>query len=175
VDVRFVSPDLRHLDEVRAEAMALPLFEGERPLRGAIGLVDWRLCGALARAVHAERFHGRSGERLLLSGRPKLPFEKIFVYGVGPRDSFDEQAFSEAVAGLFEALCRARVRTSLCLLPGREAALTPPTEAMELFLGALGEGAEHDEVTLIEEPEAQKEMTPVVERAKRRARAERLD
>ncbi len=175
MDVRFVTSDLRHFDEVRAEAMALPLFAGDKPLRGALGLVDWRLCGALAEAVKAGRFTGEAGERLLLCGRPKLSFDKLIVYGVGARESFDGEAFSDSLRGLFDALGRARVRSSLVLLPGREAGLERAAEAMELFLAAVGDAPDHDEVTLIEEVEAQKEMAPVVERAKRRARAQRLD
>jgi len=176
MDVRFVTSDLRRFHDVRAEALALPLFEGERPHRGAIALVDWRLCGRLGEAIKDGRLTGAAGEHLLLAGRPKLDFEKLFIYGAGPRGAFDDGAFSDAVKRLFGVLTDARIRSTLCLLPGREAGLITPKRAMELFLGAVGEDpAEHDEVTLVEDADAQKEMTPVVDQARRRARARRLE
>jgi hypothetical protein len=177
VDVRFVTSDLRHFDAVRAEAILLPLFFGERPLRGAIGMVDWRLAGKLSMLVKAGRLGGGANERFLVAGRPKLAVDKLFVYGVGPRESFDEAAFSAAVEGVFTTLSSARIRSTVWLLPGREAGLIAPKRAMELFLAAAGEEPtlHHDEVTLVEDPDAQKSMMKVVERARRQRRARQLD
>jgi len=148
VEVHFVPADLRRFDEVLAEALALPLFRDARPSRGALGLVDWRLLGRISDAVRRGRFRGEVGELLLISGRPKLPF--------------------------FAALARARVRTSVCLLPGREGGKIEPRRAMELLVQVLGEDPpDHDEVLLVEDGDAPREMAPVIEQARRRVRARR--
>ena len=49
--IHFALPELAQLDELRCEALALPFFSDERPLRGALGLVDWRLCGMVSSLI----------------------------------------------------------------------------------------------------------------------------
>lgn len=174
MEVRFVSADLRRFDEVRAEALALPLFRDLRPSRGALGLVDWRLLGRVSAAVQGGRFAGDLGEILLVSGRPKLPFDKLFVYGAGDLESFSEESFRAATGGLFRALAAAQVRTSVCLLPGREGGEIEARRAMELLVQVVGEDpADHDEVILVEDADGPREMAPVIEQVRRRVRARR--
>ena len=46
---------------------ALAVFVGpERPLQGFAGFADWRLCGAISRAIRTGLFHAGDGEALLL-------------------------------------------------------------------------------------------------------------
>src|SRR5690349_4139868 len=91
----FVSPELQRWDQLveldgrRPEALLLPFFSDERPLRGAAGLADWRLCGRLSKLLEGGRVVGAFGESTLLPGR-LLPFEKVVLYGVGPSKQFDE-------------------------------------------------------------------------------------
>lgn len=171
MDVRFVQPDLRRLDSLKSEALSLPFFADERPLRGALGLVDWRLSGQISRLILRGRISGAAREKVLVPARPKLPFEKLFLFGLGQREAFDETVFEEAVRQLLDTLSRARVRASVCALPGRSLGLLEPERAMELFLRISGPALEQDEITLVEDAEAQKVMGPVVERERRRASA----
>ena len=39
--------DLARWDESARDCLVLPVFKDDRPLRGAAGLADWRLCGRL--------------------------------------------------------------------------------------------------------------------------------
>ena len=174
MDVRFVPPDLRRLDALKGEALSLPFFADERPLRGALGLVDWRLCGELSRLLVRGRVSGVEGEKVLVPARPKLPFDKLFLFGLGPRESFDEAVFERAIRTMFDTLSRAKVRSSVWVLPGRPFELIAPVRAMELFIQLAGPPAEdeHDEITLVEDPDAHKTMAPVVDRERRRVRAE---
>lgn len=173
MDIRFVPPDLRALDTLKSEAMALPMFSDERPLRGALGLVDWRLGGQISRLILRGRVTGAAAEKVLVPARPKLPFDKLFLFGLGARDGFNESIFEEVTGRMLETLGRARVRSSVWVLPGRPFELIEPVRAMELFLRLAGPevDAEHDEIILVEDAEAQKSMSPVVERERRRARA----
>ena len=172
MEVRFVSPDLRKLDELKSEALALTFFEDERPLRGALGLIDWRLCGRISRMLLNGRASGALSERILIPGRPRLPFQKLILVGAGRRDALDDAVFSEVVEDLLTTLDRARVRQSVIALPGRALDRIRPEVAMAIFLGRSAAHPEQDQVTLIEPPEAQREMLPVFERARRRERAE---
>ena len=171
MDVHFVPPDLRRLDALRSEALSIPFFEDERPLAGTLGLVDWRLSGFVSRLILRGRISGRPGETVLVPARPRLSFEKLFLLGLGPRAHFDENVLREGIARMLETLTEARVRASVLVLPGRVLGLIGPVRAMEIFLEVAATQTEHDDVTLVEEADAQRAMEPVVERERRRARA----
>lgn len=171
MDVHFVPPDLRRLDAMRSEALSIPFFEDERPLSGTLGLVDWRLSGFVSRLILRGRISGRSGEGVLIPARPRLSFEKLFLFGLGPRSRFDERVLRDATSRMLTTLTKARVRASVLVLPGRVLGLIGPVRAMELFLEVAAQHPDHDDVTLVEESEAQRAMEPVVERERRRARA----
>jgi hypothetical protein len=66
------------------EAICAFLTEDERPFSGALGLVDWRLCGALSRVVKSGFFHAAPSERLLLPTDGRVNAGRIFVVGLGP-------------------------------------------------------------------------------------------
>lgn len=172
MEIRFVAPDLRRLDELKTEAIALPFFEDERPPRGALGLVDWRLCGQISRLLLRGRARGAFQETVLVPTRPRLAFEKLFLFGAGPVAELDEPRFLGVVERMLETLDRAQVRGSVLALPGRASRRMPPQRAMELFLAQAAGHPDQDQVILIEDAEAQRAMAPVVEREKRRQRAE---
>ena len=49
VDLRFVAPDLRRLDEAGSEVVVCGVWKDQRPLTGLACLLDWRLAGRLSR------------------------------------------------------------------------------------------------------------------------------
>ncbi len=174
MEVRFVTPDLRRLDELKSEALALGFFEDERPLRLAAGLVDWRLCGQISRLLIRGRATGAVDETLLIPARPRLPFDKLFLFGAGRRADLDDAVVDRVIERMLTTLDRALVRTSVVSLPGRSNDGIAPEHAMRILLGRAAEHPEQDQITLIEPLEAQRAMMPVVERARRRERAEAL-
>ncbi|MEC7520463.1 MAG: leucyl aminopeptidase [Myxococcota bacterium] len=171
MEVRFVPPDLRRLDELKCEAIALPFFTDVRPLRGALGLLDWRLCGQVSRLILRGHATGATDEAVLIPTRPRLTYDKLFLFGAGALSELDDAVFDRVVERMLVTLDRARVRVSVVGLPGRSTGAIEPERAMELYLERMSQHPEHDQVTLIEPPDAQKRMAPVVERAKRRERA----
>ncbi len=172
LDIRFVPADLRKLDELGREALLLPVFLDERPLRGALGLVDWRLCGRISELLRGGRFSGKAGEKLLLPVRRRLSVEKLFLFGTGVRADFGDAAFDSSVGQMLETLRRAKVRSSVCALPGRSTGEIEAGPAMTRFLRLAAQQSGHDEITLIEELPAQKEMAPVIQQERRRVRAQ---
>jgi hypothetical protein len=181
LDLRFVAPDLRALDALKCDAIALPFFEDERPLRGAAGLADWRMCGRISRLLLRGRVRGARGERVLVPARPRLSCEKLFLFGLGARASFDDSVFAAAIADMLETLDGVHARNAAIALPGRSLEVLAPERAIELFFAALaddqrargarGNRLDHDELTVIDDLDAQRAMIPVLERARRRARA----
>ncbi|MCA9581855.1 MAG: peptidase M17 [Myxococcales bacterium] len=171
--IHFTAPDLGRLDELRTEAICLPIFEDQRPVRGALSLVDWRLCGGISRLLESGILTGKWGERALIPSRGKLSMEKIFLYGAGPRGELDDGRFRSAVAEMFRTLRLAKVRESAWSLPGVPS-LPTAARAMELFLAESRDEDFQDELILIESSSSQRKMIPVLERERRKAQAERV-
>lgn len=84
----FCPVSLRALDECQADVLALTLFSDERPLRGLIGLVDWRLRGALSRWVRSGFVSGQWGERVLVPSHGRLTFPRLLLMGLGDKASY---------------------------------------------------------------------------------------
>lgn len=173
MEVRFVPLDLARIDQLRLEVLALPFFEDERPLKGAAGLCDWRLCGSLSRLLVGGRVTGLPDEVTLVPGRPRLPFEKLILFGEGPSADFDAAAAERVTARLLATLGGLRLRSVALSLPGRSNGRASAGDAMRWFLQGIAESDELDEVVIVDDAEAQRAMVPVLEAARRRVRVVR--
>lgn len=170
-ELAFVSPDLRRLDGVESEVLALPFFSDLRPLRGAAGLVDWRLCGFLSKLLIRGRMAGEPGELTLMPSRGRLSVDKVLLVGLGASDAFTPRRFDDAVTRILETATRARMRSCTLELPGRNIGAIAAADAMERFLKIIRDYDELDELLLVEGQMAQRAMDPVLERERRRTRA----
>lgn len=172
MDLRFTTPELPALDQLGSEILVTGIAEGERPPRGVAGLVDWRLAGRLSRLVKSGFVSGRLGEVLMLSGKPKLPFDKVIFVGLGRREEFERAVFQALVERLLETLEGLKARTAVVELPGRHWGAIPAAWAANALLAAVGDSSQHDMWTLIEPLEAQREITAHMIQARRRIRRE---
>lgn len=95
-------------------------FQHDRPLRGAAGRADWRLCGRLSELLRSGAMIGGRGEGTLLTARAGLETPRLMALGLGEREDFDFQALEE-VSG--EAVGRALglgARTLLVPIPAED-------------------------------------------------------
>ncbi len=146
----FVSAAPQSLDELQTELIVLPFFSDERPLCGAAGLIDWRLCGALSRRLMAGYLDGSFGEKAMMTAPPKLKSEGLLLVGLGASTAFDTGVAERACALVVEALTDAKVSVAALALPGRSMGLLPALEAMQLWLTASPRHGELEEVSIIE-------------------------
>jgi hypothetical protein len=122
VELSFRPLTLEALDEAKAEALCLFVREEERPLSGLAGLVDWRLAGRLSGMIRTGLVTGASGEALLTPPGARLPFEKLFLFGIGSLR--DPAELSARVVEALRRLSQAGVRDAALQLP----AGIPPDE-----------------------------------------------
>jgi hypothetical protein len=160
--VHFLAADLSRWDDAEDEALALTFFTDERPLRGAAGLADWRLCGRLSRLLRRERIGGEAGEALLLPPGRRLPFPRLVLLGLGRSQAFDEQAYREHVRRIREIMSRARLRRYAVQPPGRATGLIAARRALELWLEEEHADEHAAEVSLIDTTGAHKEMADIL-------------
>jgi hypothetical protein len=165
----FVSATTASLDELQTEVIVLPFFSDERPLRGAAGLIDWRLCGALSRKLMAGYLDGSFGEKALVTAPPKLKSEALLLVGLGTSTAFDTAAAESACALIAAALAEARVSTAALGLPGRSLGLLPALEGMQLWIAASPRDSELEEVSIIERAEEHRALDSLFDSLRRQA------
>ncbi len=142
------------------ESLALSFFDDERPLRGAAGLADWRLCGRLSRLIVNGRCQGQEGESLIMPAGPRLPFERIFLFGLGGSDKLDDKALASHASWILDVLQRASVRHYALQIPGRATGVIGARRAAEIWKSATA--ASDCSVTIIDSRDSQKKMGDVL-------------
>lgn len=170
MELRFVPPDLRRLDEVGTEIIACGFFADERPPHGTLGLIDWRTAGWLSRFLQRGRMKGTLGEVSMLALRPKLPFDKAIVFGLGERASFDEAAYRATISLMLATFEGLFARSAVVELPGRHVGALTAEHAADIALELAAERPDHDVWTLIEQPEDEKRIVTHMIEQRRRVR-----
>ena len=106
---------LSALDGLDVDALAV--FVGpERPLQGFAGYADWRLCGAVSRAIRTGLFAAARDEALLLPSGGRVAPPRVFCFGV-PEAQLAPDGFLHAARTLCEALARAGSETFATSMP----------------------------------------------------------
>jgi len=123
---------LGSLDGLEVDSLAA--FVGaERPLTGLAALVDWRLAGAVSRAILAGTVTPEHGEALLLPSGGRLHAIRVFLFGL---DDPSPRSSALAVRHACEALRRAGSRAVGLALPAGQ-----PLPAMARAWLEAAEGA----------------------------------
>jgi len=172
LDLRFSTPELRKLDLLGTEIIVSTIASDERPPHGVTGLLDFRLAGRISRQIQAGFATGKVGEVLLIPGKPKLPFDKILLFGIGKRSEFNDPVFRTVLNKILRTLEGLRARTAVVELPGRHFDAISPERAADILLESTGGQKEHDVWTLIEPAEAQRAITQHMIQERRRVRHE---
>jgi hypothetical protein len=170
MDLRFTQPSLRKLDLSGTEVLVAGLAADERPPHGVAGLVDFRLASRVSRLLATDFASGRIGEVLLIPGKPRLPFDKVLLFGMGPLKDFSELAYRAVLEKILATLEGLRARTAVVELPGRHRDAVAPERAADILLEMAGGRTEHDVWTLVEPAEAQRVITQHMIQERRRVR-----
>ena len=172
MDLRFSTPELRKLDLLGTEIIVSTIASDERPPHGVTGLLDFRLAGRISRLIQTGFATGKVGEVLLVPGKPKLPFDKILLFGIGKQAEFNDPVFRTVLNKILRTLEGLRARTAVVELPGRHFDAISPERAADILLESAGGQKEHDVWTLIEPAEAQRAITQHMIQERRRVRQE---
>jgi hypothetical protein len=152
--------DLARWDETPRDCLALPVFRDDRPLRGAAGLVDWRLCGRLSKLVRKQRASADPGETMLLPPGRRLKFKRILWFGLGDAKGYSEDRFRKDLAWISDVMRKAGVTEWAVQLPGRASGLIGARRAVEIIL----EDPElaNQSMTILEDPAGQKDIAELL-------------
>ena len=170
MDLRFSTPELRKLDLLGTEIIVSTIAVDERPPHGVTGLMDFRLAGRISRLIQGGFATGKVGEVLLIPGKPKLPFDKILLFGIGKQNEFNDPVFRTVLNKILRTLEGLRARTAVVELPGRHFDAISPERAADILLECAGSKPMHDVWTLAETLESQRLVTQHMIQERRRVR-----
>ena len=169
----FVAPVLSALDAVPSEVLIGNLWQDQRPCDGVAALYDWRSGNQLSKIIGSGFVSGELGEVILIPGRKRLSFDKILLFGLGPRADFDAQRFeivTRSMVNKLDLLCATQV---VIELPGRTTGQIEPEAATDALLAIVGEASSSREWTLVEENDAKRRIEKHL--LERRTRIRRID
>jgi len=112
------------------EAVCCFVTEDERPLTGAAGFVDWRLCGGFSRLLKTGFFTGTPGDKLLLPTEQRVPARKLFAVGLGKSTSVTALGLEHALTSAASMLTRAQVESVALAFPVLPKALGPQRDEL---------------------------------------------
>ena len=155
--------DLVRWDETPYDALVLPTFIEDRPLRGAAGLADWRLCGRLSRLVQRAKADGERGETLMLPPGHRLAFKRVMWFGLGSSKGYSEERFRQDAAWIHAVLGDAGARDYAIQAPGRALGVVGARRALELWIDVVP-SAQRLDIGWIEDGAGQKDVSDLLRR-----------
>ncbi|MBA3457195.1 MAG: hypothetical protein H0T42_29200 [Deltaproteobacteria bacterium] len=152
--------DLARWDEAKRDCLVLPVFKDDRPLRGAAGLADWRMCGRLSRLVKTNRASAEAGETMLLPPGRRLKFSRILWFGLGESKGYSDDRFRKDLDWILTVVGKANVTDWAVQPPGRASGLIGARRAVELMMEL--EALDTQPVVLLEDPAGQKDIAELL-------------
>jgi hypothetical protein len=160
-----VTPKLRVVlatqpfERVEAEVAVATFFESDRPLRGAAGRADWRLCGLLSALLEQGRLAGSPSDALLVPTGGRLRSPLLLAVGLGSSQGFGAGQVSAAARAALTRVLDLGLRSASLGIPGEWIGAVPARPAAEaLARGALQvlaeRGGSFDLGLLVSEPAA---------------------
>jgi hypothetical protein len=162
--------DLARWDEAARDCLVLPVFRDDRPLRGAAGLADWRLCGRLSRLLKSDRATANAGETMLLPPGRRLRFKRVLWFGLGDAKAYSDDRFRNDLRWILGVVQKAGVTDWALQAPGRASGLIGARRAVEIILE--DEQLAGQPMTLLEDPAGQKDIAELL-RSQRQADREK--
>ena len=101
------------IDLQETDLLITGLFQDERPLRGSIGWIDWRLNGMLSRFLIENRLTGEWRERTLIPSQDRVSPKVILLFGLGKVKEYSYLSVREVIPFVVETLKNLRA-SNLC-------------------------------------------------------------
>jgi hypothetical protein len=116
---RTFSVPVEPVEELSSELLVLFCYADERPLRGAAGRVDWRLCGQLSALMVEGELSGIEGQRLLVPVQDRrMGTSRVLLLGLGETVASSAQ-LRVGVAQAVDVLAKLRLKRLLLAFPER--------------------------------------------------------
>ncbi len=111
-------------------ALVVGFFIDERPLRGEVGMVDWRLNGYVSRLLERQRLSGETQESTLVASSGRLRAEFALLMGLGQRSLYGYERITDTTSGVTRTLQKLHVEEFALEVPGARLLGLDPAESV---------------------------------------------
>ena len=102
----------QEIKKLATDALIVGFYEDVRPLKGVAGELDWLLCGSLSALILSKKLRGSLGDVALVTSQGKVPAQKIFMVGLGPRSGMTPATLRSAARNAATSAVGAGVRSA---------------------------------------------------------------
>ncbi|MDT8317899.1 MAG: M17 family peptidase N-terminal domain-containing protein [bacterium] len=134
------------IDKIETEAIVLLFFSNERPLKGATGLIDWRMNGSISRLIDKGMISGEKGEATLILPNKRIKGKKILMAGLGDSSRFGEGSLKDAAIAIMRQLDKIGIKNFAVAMPPLLKSHISVKDAATTLLGQLVETIETDKL-----------------------------
>ncbi|MBI1910081.1 MAG: hypothetical protein HYS22_07930 [Deltaproteobacteria bacterium] len=92
------------IDETGARLAVATFFEDLRPLKGQVGLLDWRLNGRLSELILKGKIEGKFMEALMMPSSGRIGSPEILLFGLGLSTEATEKRLTEAFSAIIDKI-----------------------------------------------------------------------
>ncbi|MDP3937825.1 MAG: M17 family peptidase N-terminal domain-containing protein [Deltaproteobacteria bacterium] len=125
-----ISHSSRGACRVGTKALVVGFFNDDRPLRGAVGMVDWRLNGYVSRLLEAQRLSGDSTESTLVASSGRLGADFALLVGLGQRAHYGYERITDITSSATMTLQKLHVEEFALEVPGARLMGLDPAESV---------------------------------------------
>jgi hypothetical protein len=161
------------IERIAVDLVVAPLFEGERPLRGAAGRIDWRLCGRLSHLCAAGRLSGGLDSAVLILAGGGVRAPRVLGVGLGRREDLDAARWRNWVGAVLDRAAGLHARRLVVALPAGSDGVSD--ERLMTLATAVAAGTSEREVLVAPEPSDASLVVEWLRSASRRARLSGLE
>jgi leucyl aminopeptidase len=125
-----------------SDTLVLSIFKDEKPLKGANGLVDWRLCGRISKLIMDKSVTGRYKETTLVLSSENKRIPKILIVGLGKAENFNENKLNDIAHFIAKTLKNVNAKKISLAIPGSSYFPQNYAKSAEIMITAFADSYE---------------------------------
>lgn len=98
------------IDEAPGRMVLATFCEDQRPLKGSVGLIDWRLNGKVSDLILKNHITGEFADSLMMPSQGRLVAKEILLFGLGKQGQLSEERFEQIFPLLIQKVIKLKSR-----------------------------------------------------------------
>ncbi|MBI2027747.1 MAG: hypothetical protein HYS98_08120 [Deltaproteobacteria bacterium] len=120
------------IDKIHVDAIVADLYARDVPLKGPVGMLDWRMYGFFSKLLLDQKMTGRHKETYLVPLKNKAMAKNIVLVGLGTKYKLSERKVAAVIPDVLKTLRRLKIQNFVLVPLGWKS--LGYTKALKVFL-----------------------------------------